>query len=197
MAENEGPLVRPSLRVAGSDVSRRFDARGEKGAERVVELETRVDPVTNLVRPYRPSGQFLRVPPNDPSVTWDARPTTPWWRDGTSVVGAVSAKLRAVRVKNALTRQEHLSEVPGEEKLGEIRARYAEYNCHAESYAWRVLRRDPEAGGELKFVNVDLDKTLEENGVVDDAKTFEELSIPSDAAIPVIHLYFKDVLTSA
>ena len=55
----------------------------------------------------------------------------------------------------------------------------------------------PGGGGELKFVDVDLDKTLEENGVADDAKTFEELSIPSDAAIPVIHLYFKDDLTSA
>jgi hypothetical protein len=86
--------------------------------------------------------------------------------------------------------------VPGEETLREIRARYAEYNWHAESYAWRVLRRD-ETSGALEFVDVDMEKTLEENGVVDDAKTFEELSIPSDAAIPVIHLYFTDDLTVA
>jgi hypothetical protein len=59
-----------------------------------------------------------------------------------------------------------------------------------------VLRRD-EKSGALEFVDVDMEKTLEENGVVDDAKTFEELSIPSDAAIPVIHLYFTDDLTVA
>lgn len=87
--------------------------------------------------------------------------------------------------------------MPGEETLREIRTRYAEYNWHSESYAWRVLRRDPDGDRELKFVDVDLDKTLEENGVVDDAETFEALSIPSDAAMPVIHLYFKDDLTSA
>lgn len=147
IAENEGPLVQPLLRVAGSDISHWFETRGGEGAARVVELKTHVDPVTNLVRPYCPNGRFLHVPPNDPSVAWDARPTTPWWQDRTSVVGAVSAKPRAVRVKNVLTRQEHLMEVPGEETLGEIRTRYAEYNWHAESYAWRVLRRDPEGGG--------------------------------------------------
>ena len=200
IAENEGPLVQPLLRVAGSDISHWFETRaGDEGddAAKTVELKTHVDPVTNLVRPYCPNGRFVHVPPNDPSVEWDARPTTPWWQDRTSVVGAVSSKPRAVRVKNVLTRQEHLLEVPGEETLREIRTRYAEYNWHSESYAWRVLRRDPDGDRELKFVDVDLDKTLEENGMVDDAETFEALSIPSDAAIPVIHLYFKDDLTSA
>ena len=204
IAENEGPLVQPLLRVAGSDISHWFeelneDSEDEKDGKRaapVVELKTHVDPVSNLRRPYTPNGRFVHVPPNDPNVDWDARPSVPWWQDRTTIVGKVSQKMRAIRVKNVLTRQEHLMEVPGEETLREIRARYAEYNWHAESYAWRVLRRD-ETSGALEFVDVDMEKTLEENGVVDDAKTFEELSIPSDAAIPVIHLYFTDDLTVA
>ena len=35
-------------------------------------------------------------------------------------------------------------EVPGEETIAEIRDRYLEFNWHAESYTWKVLRRESE-----------------------------------------------------
>ena len=204
--ENEGPLTAPLLRVAGSDISHWFDCSTVDEKKRIA-LKTAVDPVTNLRGPYVPNGRFVHVPPNDPSVDWDSTVTEPWWQDQSLIVGFVSTNVRKIRIKNVLTRQEHLLEVPGEETLEQIRLRYAEYNWHAESYAWKVLRRVDACdandlgkntkSSELKFVEVDLSKTLEENGVVDDTKTLEELSIPSDAAIPVIHLYFKDDLTVA
>ena len=63
IAENEGPLVQPLLRVAGSDISHWFEARATKATTpETVELKTYVDPVTNLVRPYCPNGRFVHVP---------------------------------------------------------------------------------------------------------------------------------------
>jgi len=204
ISENEGPLVQPLLKHAGSDISHWFDEvdgdvdeTKENSETKVINLITHVDAVTNLRRPYTPYGRFVHVPPNEPSTQWDTSPETPWWQDRTQIVGRVSRNLRKIRIKNVLTRQEHLMEVPGEETLMEIQTRYAEFNWHAESYAWRVLKRSGGPESELKFTDVDLEKTLEQNGVVDDTQTFEELSIPNDAAIPVIHLYFKDDLTVA
>ena len=61
-------------------------------------------------------------------------------------------------------------EVPSEETVAEIRQRYLEYNWHAGSYKWKVLRKDPEdpEGGEFAFAELDLNLTLDENGVVDE-----------------------------
>jgi hypothetical protein len=111
-------------------------------------------------------------------------------------MGTLSLAMRKIRLKNVLTSQEYLLEVPSEESLSDIRQRFLEYNWHAESYAWKVLRRQ-QPDGELVFVDVDFEKTLAENGITDDSKEFEELSIPSDFFTPVIHLYFRDDLTLA
>jgi len=61
---NEGPLVQPVIKVAGSDISHWFSA--ETG-----DLKTYTDPVTNLQRPYCPMGRFLHVPPAEPVGDWD------------------------------------------------------------------------------------------------------------------------------
>jgi hypothetical protein len=95
-----------------------------------------------------------------------------------------------------VTGQEHLMEVPSEETIGEIRERYLEYNWHAGSYTWKILRKDEE-GGEMSFAELELNKTLADNGVEDETEEFQELGIPSDYFIPVIHLYYTDDLTVA
>jgi hypothetical protein len=59
----------------------------------------------------------------------------------TPQVGSLTSDLRLVRVKNVLTAQEDLLEVPGEESLGEIRSRYLDLNAHAASYTWKALTR--------------------------------------------------------
>ena len=202
VAENQGPLVQPLLRVAGSDISHWFDyttterlVSGEDTAQ-FIEIKTHGDPVTNLKRPYVPMGRFLDVPPTEPVTDWDTIPSRPWWKNETLVIGKLSQTMRKIRVKNVLTGQEHLMEVPGEETIAEIRDRYLEFNWHAESYTWKVLRRESEKA-DFVFVDLDLNKTLQGNGVLDDSQEFEELAIPSDFYIPVIHLYYTDDLTVA
>lgn len=47
------------------------------------------------------------------------------------------------------------------------------------------------------FRPLDMELTLEENGVADEAEEFAELEIDEDYYIPVVHLYFDDDLTEA
>lgn len=47
------------------------------------------------------------------------------------------------------------------------------------------------------FVPAKMDKTLEENGIVDDDLAFEKLGIDDDGYMPVLHMYFNDDLTIA
>lgn len=42
-----------------------------------------------------------------------------------------------------------------------------------------------------------MNQTLEDNGVVNETSTFEDLQVPSDAFIPVLHVYWNDDLTVA
>ena len=198
---NEGPLVQPMIQVAGSDISHWFDAvrlpdpEGQLGKKHI-NIKMHVDPVTNLRRPYVPMGRFLHVAPAEPVGDWDTSSSTPWWKDEAFISGKLSLSVRKIRLKNVLTGQEHLMEVPSEETVAEMRERYLDYNWHAGSYTWKVLRQDG-GGGDWGFVELDLNKTLEENGVVDEAEDFEKLAIPSDFFIPVIHLYYTDDLTVA
>ena len=202
VADNEGPLVQPLVKVAGTDISHWFHCEllpapeGEK-AKKDVNIKMHIDPVTNLRRPYVPMGRFLHVAPAEPVGDWDTSvASTPWWKDESYIVGKLSKTMRKIRLKNVLTGQEHLMEVPSEETIAEIRERYLEYNWHAGSYTWKVLRKEEE-GGDLQFVELDLNKTLGENGVEDETEEFQELAIPSDYFIPVIHLYYTDDLTVA
>mmetsp|Transcript_28939 Transcript_28939/g.39968 ORF Transcript_28939/g.39968 Transcript_28939/m.39968 type:complete len:230 (+) Transcript_28939:163-852(+) len=184
---NEGPLVQPLSRAAGQDISHWFIPENGK-------VVTHIDPITNLERPHCPEGRFLHIAPNEPVASWDTSFGTPWWKDKSTQVGLLSKRTQVIRVKNVLTSQEHKLEVPSEEIIREIRDRYLDYNWHASSYTWKVmLVKD----GELVFTVLDLDKTLEENGVINENDDFEACSIPDDYYIPVIHLYYKDDLTVA
>jgi len=185
---NEGALVQPLIRNAGQDLSHWFDAA-------TGGLKAHVDPILNLERPHCPEGRFLHVPPNAPDGTWDGtRLAAPWWRDESLVAGNLSKRTQVMRIKNVLTNQEHRLEVPSEEVIREIRDRYLDYNWHASSYTWKVLLPKD---GDHAFTVLDLDKTLEENGLVDDTEDFEAYGIEDDYYIPVIHIYYKDDLTVA
>jgi len=91
---------------------------------------------------------------------------------------------------NVLSKQEKLLEVCSEETLSEILDRYLAWNSHAGSYTWKGL-----IGGQ--FRPLDMNKTLAENNVQDEAAEFERLSIKQDFYYPVLHLYFNDDLTVA
>lgn len=68
--------------------------------------------------------------------------------------------------------------------MSEILERYLPYNSHAKSYTWKYFGR-----------NLEMDKNLEENGVVDESQVFFELGMDEEQFIPPIILYFNDDLT--
>lgn len=76
-------------------------------------------------------------------------------------------------------------EVPSEETINEILDRYEIINYHASSYTWKRNGK-----------TLDMDHTLEENGIIDERSMYEELEIPEgEWYIPAIHIYFNDDLT--
>lgn len=50
---------------------------------------------------------------------------------------------------------------------------------------------------QFEFRELNMNKTLQENGVADETSTFETLGLPSDFHIPVLHVYWNDDLTVA
>ena len=70
--------------------------------------------------------------------------------------------------------------------MDEIMARYLMYNGHANSYTWKYEGK-----------NLDMIKTLSDNGIQDEDEEFYELSMNDDTYLPALHLYFNDDLTEA
>jgi len=68
--------------------------------------------------------------------------------------------------------------------MNEILQRYLMYNAHAASYTWKY------DGEELN-----MDKTLSQNGIPDEDEEFYELSMDFAEWTQGIHLYFNDDLT--
>ena len=84
------------------------------------------------------------------------------------------------------TKDDDVIEVASEETLNEILDRYTELNEHAASYTWKRLGHP-----------LDMDKTLEDNDILDETEDFIELGIDENAYIPTVHLYYNDDLTVA
>lgn len=68
----------------------------------------------------------------------------------------------------------------------EILARYMSCNSHAASYTWKYADEV-----------LDMNKTLEENGIPDQDAMLEDLFLNVDDFIPEILLYYNDDLTEA
>ena len=60
------------------------------------------------------------------------------------------------------------------------------YNSHAGSYTWKYYGR-----------NLEMAKTLDQNGVEEQSKEFYHLRMNEDSYLPPISLYFNDDLTEA
>ncbi len=89
-----------------------------------------------------------------------------------------------------LTKAEDVINTCSEEKIDEMQDRYMEYNKHAKSYTWKAVIND-------NLIELDMDKTLEENGVPDEAEKFRALGLDDDFYVPTLHIYFNDDLTYA
>ncbi|XP_053319064.1 cytochrome b5 domain-containing protein 1 [Spea bombifrons] len=170
-------LLKPIIAAAGKDISHWFNPK-------TGDIKTYIDPQTGCLKYYTPQGRFIHVPPSYPSTDWDNSFGRPWWRDPSYEIGILSSKTRFIRIINTLTSQEHTLEVCSEENMWEILHRYLPCNAHATSYTWK-----------FDGVPLDMDKTLQENGVRDEDEEFEQLTIDSDLFTPSILLYFNDDLT--
>jgi len=204
VANNSGDETRAIVDIAGQDISHWF-VQNEDGE---TDLKIHIHPVTLLPAPFisfasatttttsttasvggkssHSSGKVLHVPPPFPrsDFSTDFNGTPPWWQDPSLVVAHLTAKPRKVKIINTLTAQEHILDVCGEESMEDIRRRYLEFNKHASSYSWKRLG-----------VELDMTKTLEENGIVDEMQVYADLRVNDDFYIPAVHLYFVDDLT--
>jgi hypothetical protein len=185
LAANMGPLSSPIIEASGIDISFWFDAK-------TGDCRTHIDEEKNLREYYTPMGRFIHIPPAKPTSDWCTDIAVPWWKDPAYRIGVLSKKTRKINIVNTLTQHEHELVVPVEETVGEIQERYLSFNGHARSYTWKRLTEDGE-----KFVVMDMDKTLEENGVKDEDAEFDNLQIESDLFIPCIHILFNDDLSIA
>ncbi|GBF98786.1 hypothetical protein Rsub_11368 [Raphidocelis subcapitata] len=162
------------------------------------DVRTYVHPDTQLRVPYCPQGEFVHLSPMWPCTEVDCGGQQPWWRDPLLRVGTLSDATRVVRIKNVLTGQEDALEVPGEEVVAEVQQRYLAANAHAGSYAWKALvRRGGAPSAPLEWAELDLNKTLDANGLPDERAAYEAAGLPGDEAVPVLHVYWCDDLTVA
>ncbi|XP_075438330.1 cytochrome b5 domain-containing protein 1 isoform X2 [Ascaphus truei] len=178
--EHQGDiLLKPIIEAAGKDISHWFNPK-------TGDIKTHIDPQTGCVKYYTPQGRVLHVPPPGPRSDWDTGFGRPWWKDTFHHIGVLSSKTRFIRVINTLTSQEHTLEVCSEETIWEILRRYLPYNAHAASYTWKFCG-----------VPLDMDVTLQENGVEDEDEDFDELKLDADLHTPSLHLYYNDDLTES
>lgn len=181
LGDEAGPL----LARAGEDVSHWFDESG-------LNVRSRIDPITNRLAAYTPDGRFPHIAPLAPVTDWLPDWTEPWWRDSAFIVGILTAHPRTVSIINTLTSHEHALDVGGEQTLAAIADKFLYFNAHARGYTWRAI-----VGGKNRAL--DMEKTLEENGLADDAAELEKIGIDSTESSmhTVLFLEFDDSRTIA
>ncbi|RLN96183.1 hypothetical protein BBJ28_00025178 [Nothophytophthora sp. Chile5] len=187
MPTRTGPLTQPLVLHAGENISHWFDPETED-VRVSLGIKHHVDPERNLSLPFLPYGPFLHVPPLEPTAQWRTADFLPWWRDPRYVVGRLTKKARWLELVNVLTQQQHALEVCCEETLAEIQTRYLRVNVHAGSYTWKHLDDD-------EFVPLQMQRTLDENGIPDESPLFERFDMDEHQYKPTLHLYFDDDLT--
>ena len=175
--END-PEYQPIIKSAGYDISHWFNpATGD--------IRTIIDPETELEVPHLPFDNLLHLPKISPGIG-TLPPENPWWKDESRRIGKLSKHPRWLRIVNTLTGLEDQIEVAGEEPINDILIRYKKINSHADSYTWKFLGRV-----------LEMDKTLDQNGIFDESDKFARLNLDYDMYIPAILIYFNDDLTVA
>lgn len=174
------PMAVPIIEAAGTDMTHWFDPETK-------DPRLYMSPSSNMCEVYCPQGRFLHIPPEFPEPGFDTRVETPWWRDQKYCIGKLSQTTMKIYISNLLSKQRVLMEVPCEETMEEIQDRYLDlHNFHVKSYTWKRLGKP-----------LDMQKTLEGNGIVNEAEEFLKLNLDPDDHIITLHLYFNDDLTEA
>eukprot|EP00996_Jenningsia_fusiforme_P002606 NODE_3431_length_978_cov_50.824543_g3153_i0.p1 GENE.NODE_3431_length_978_cov_50.824543_g3153_i0~~NODE_3431_length_978_cov_50.824543_g3153_i0.p1 ORF type:complete len:212 (-),score=41.72 NODE_3431_length_978_cov_50.824543_g3153_i0:219-854(-) len=174
--QHRGTLTNPIVKAAGTDISHWFGGSND--------IKRCVDPKTGLEQHYTPQGRFVHVLPSVITSDLDNDFEIPWWQNEEYIIGLLTNHTRKVRIINTLNHHEATLEVCCEETLSQIQDRYLAFNVHAPSYTWKRMNQ-----------NLEMDKTLAENGIEDESEEFSTLGLPDDYYIPAIHLYFNDDLT--
>jgi hypothetical protein len=171
---NRGLLVQPLIAAAGTDITHWFD-------DSTHDPCTYIEPETEIEVPFTPMGRFLHCVPAEPEAAWASDVETPWWKDMSYCVGNLTSKTRSLRVVNILSSQEQQIEVCTEESMNAIQKRYMVWNSHSRSYTWKY-------NGKV----LEMERTLEENGVRDEAEQFYQLSMDDTNEVCI-----SEVLTNA
>jgi len=179
LVEHPGPLGKPIIEAAGTDITHWFDPETR-------DPKTIVDPKTKVIEVDCPQGRFIHCPSSDPDAEYDDV-DVPWWKEKTKyLVGTLASHCRKIRIVNLLTKHNEDFEVPVDETLLEIQERYKTHSAHCKSYTWKRLG-----------IELDLTKTLTENGIPDETAEYIKLGMDPAQYIPAIHLYFEDDMTVA
>lgn len=175
IAEYNGQkCIKPLLAMAGKDVSHWFDpATGD--------IQHYIQPETGVRVPYCPHGVLPDVSCEVPAASWKPLDGVPWWKNENYQIGLLSKKTRPIRIINMLTLAEVTINVCCEDTFGRILERYTLFNSDASSYTWRYLDK-----------NIDMSKTMEENGISDERDVFTDLGLPQNFYLPSIFLYYND-----
>ncbi|KAK9881033.1 hypothetical protein WA026_014376 [Henosepilachna vigintioctopunctata] len=168
--------VKPLIAMAGKDLSHWFDAK--TGSIRYC-----VHPVTGVLTPYCPNGPFPDILTQVPDTEWRELNGPPWWERTQYQVGILTKRVRPLRIINMLTFHEVQINVCAEDTFKRIQERYSIFNKDPDSYAWKYFDK-----------YIDLDKTMDENGIVDDRDKFAEFGMPQNYYVPVVFLYYNDDL---
>ena len=94
-----------------------------------------------------------------------------------------------MKILNVLNQQEDIIDICCEDKISKIQNRYLEYNKHSGSYTWKALVKD-------KVINLNMNATLDENGISDESQSFENVGLEYDFYLPTLMIYFNDDLTN-
>ena len=169
----------PIIKAAGTDISHWFNPATKS-------IRTIIDPETEMEVPHLQAIQNLLHVPKIGAQIGTVPPEKPWWKDQSQIIGRLSKNPRWIRIVNTLTGLDDQIEVAGEESLWDILARFKNINSHAESYTWKFQGRV-----------LTMEKTLEQNGILDESAKFARLNLDYDMYIPAILIYFNDDLTVA
>lgn len=168
------PEVRALLTYAGQDISHWFD-------ESTGDIRHHIHPETGVRVPYTPFGKIPHVDTPLPSYKWKGLHVIPWWKDERNIVGNLTKKQRPINIVNMLNKERTYLLVCCEDTMTQIQERYSKFNTNTQQYVWKY-------NGQI----LDMEKTLDGNGIVDLTDTFEALFIPQDYHIPSILIYFTD-----
>jgi hypothetical protein len=68
---------------------------------------------------------------------------------------------------------------------------------HTMACCWFRCAGGNNGSSQFEFRELNMNKTLQENDVLDEASTFESLDLPTDFHTPMLHVYWNDDLTVA